>query len=156
MNSGTYLNSPYWQVQSLLVHMLCWAELYIEFCLERGDLLGRRGRNSPAKADRLQWSLSCCPGSALAAYASSAHPARNLWCCVGLVPQQQLLFPPTVGLAMLAGMTPEIRVGRMHVICFPGWQSMWELSVNSRDGSGGGIPQEEAVLRSGGGIQVIY
>lgn len=80
----------------------------------------------------------------------------NLWCWVGLMPQQQLLFPPTVGLATLAGMTPEIRVGRMHAICFPGWQSMWELSVHNRDGSGGGISQEEAVLRSGGGIQVIY
>lgn len=33
---------------------------------------------------------------------------------------------------------------------------MWELSVHSRDGSGGDISQEEAVLRSRGGIQVIY
>lgn len=31
---------------------------------------------------------------------------------------------------------------------------MWELSVHRKDGSGGDISQEEAVLRSGGGIQV--
>lgn len=33
---------------------------------------------------------------------------------------------------------------------------MWELSVHSRDGLESGISQEEAVLRLGGGVQVIY
>lgn len=41
-------------------------------------MLGRRGRNSPANANRLWWSVSCCPGSAMATYAGSGHAAWEL------------------------------------------------------------------------------
>lgn len=62
---------------------------------------------------------------------------------VGLASQWQLLFPPAVGLTTLAAMSPEIRVGRMYVlcvICSPGWQNSWQLSLQ-QGGSGGSSPQ---------------
>lgn len=67
----------------------------------------------------------------------------------GLALQWQLLFPPTVGLTILAEMSPEIRVGRIYILCVifsPGWQNSWELSVCSRE------DEEEVVRKSGGGI----